>query len=307
MSKVSIVIPSYNHAFYLQQRFESITAQTYKDWEAIIIDDQSTDNSVEIITKFIEKNPNFKVKHFIVNDTNSGSGYYAWQKGIKLAETKYIWIAETDDYSESTFLEELVNILDQNDKIALAFCGSNYVENDEIIYDSTNRIKDLNVEKREYKVIDNSVFFNKMPFETYITNGSSVVFRKQNLEIPATIFTNRQCSDIFLWSYLLEKSSFAFLNKNLNFFRRHEGSTSSYLQKNKLETIYHEKAEYLNYFDQTEKSNLFIEHYIKHYIWNNKKNFLNISSIQNIQTDKNLKLQYFYKLVHFFVSKFLRK
>lgn len=307
MSKVSIVIPSYNHALYLLQRLESIAAQTYKDWEAIIIDDQSTDNSVEIITKFIEKNPSFKVKHFIVNDTNSGSGYYSWQKGIELAETKYIWIAETDDYSEPNFLEELVNILDQNNKIALAFCGSNYVEIDEIIYDSKNRTKDLNVEKREYKVIDNSVFLNKMPFETYITNGSSVVFRKQYLEIPATIFTNRQCSDIFLWSYLLEKSSFAFLNKNLNFFRRHEGSTSSYLQKNKLETIYHEKAEYLNYFNQTEKSNLFIEHYIKNYIWNNKKNFLNISSIQKIQTDKNLKLQYFYKLILFFVSKFLRK
>ena len=88
-----------------------------------------------------------------------------------------------------------------------------------------------------------------MPFDTYITNGSSVVFRKPKFEILSELFTNRQCSDIFLWSYLLEKSSFAFLNKNLNFFRRHEGSTSSFLQKNKLETIYHEKAKYLNYFE----------------------------------------------------------
>ena len=307
MSKVSIVIPSYNHALYLQQRLESITAQTYKDWEAIIIDDQSTDNSLEIITKFIEKNPSFTVKHFIVNDTNSGSGYYSWQKGIELAETKYIWIAETDDYSQSTFLEELVAVLDKNENVSLAFCGCNYVEKDNIIYDSKNRTKDLNVEIGKFKVIDNSIFLNRMPFDTYITNGSSVVFRKPKFEILSELFTNRQCSDIFLWSYLLEKSSFAFLNKNLNFFRRHEGSTSSFLQKNKLETIYHEKAKYLNYFDQTEKKDEFIEHYIKHYIWNNKKEFLNTSSIQKIQTDKSLKVQYFYKLVQFFIYKLLRK
>lgn len=307
MPKVSIIIPSYNHAIFLKDRFDTILNQTYQDWEAIIIDDKSSDDSVEFINSFLKNNPNFKVKHFVVNESNSGSGYNSWKKGIELSETEYIWIAETDDYSEPTFLEELVNILDQNNNISLAFCGSNYIENNNIIYDSTNRTKDLNVEINEYKVIVSNVFFNRMPFDTYITNGSSVVFRKSKLEIPPVLFTYRLCSDIFLWSYLLENSSFAFLNKNLNFFRRHEGSTSSYLQKNKLESIYHEKAKYLNYFAQTEKKDEFIEHYIKHYIWNNKKEFLNTSSIQKIQTDKNFRVQYFYKLVQFFIFKLLRK
>lgn len=307
MSKVSIIIPSYNHALFLQDRLDSILNQTFKNWEAIIIDDQSSDNSVQIINDFLNVNPAFRVKYFIVNDKNSGSGYNSWKKGIELAETEYVWIAETDDYSEPTFLEELIRILDQNDNISLAFCGSNYIENNNIIYDSRNRTKDLNVETGEYKVINSSVFFDRMPFDTYITNGSSVVFRKSKLEIPPVLFTYRLCSDIFLWSYLLENSSFAFLNKNLNFFRRHEGSTSSYLQKNKLESIYHEKAKYLNYFAQTEKKDEFIEHYIKHYIWNNKKEFLNTSSIQKIQTDKNFRVQYFYKLVQFFIFKLLRK
>jgi glycosyltransferase involved in cell wall biosynthesis len=307
MSKVSIIIPSYNHAIFLKDRFDAILNQTYQDWEAIIIDDKSSDNSVEFINSFLKNNPNFKVKHFVVNESNSGSGYNSWKKGIELAETEYVWIAETDDYSEPTFLEELVGILDKNKNVALAFCSSNYIENNNIIYDSRNRTKDLNVETGEYKVINSSVFFDRMPFDTYITNGSSVVFRKSKLEIPPVLFTYRLCSDIFLWSYLLENSSFAFLNKNLNFFRRHEGSTSSYLQKNKLESIYHEKAKYLNYFAQTEKKDEFIEHYIKHYIWNNKKEFLNTSSIQKIQTDKNFRVQYFYKLVQFFIFKLLRK
>ncbi|MES2239804.1 MAG: glycosyltransferase [Bacteroidota bacterium] len=307
MAKLSIIIPSYNHAEFLLERLESILNQTYKDWEAIIIDDQSKDNSVEIIRGFISENPDFKIKHFIINDTNSGSGYFSWQKGIELAETEYIWIAETDDYSESSFLEKLVSVLDKNKEVSLAFSGSNYVENGSIIYDSTNRTKDLEVEPKNYRVISNNIFFDKMPFNTYITNGSSVVFRKPKFGIPFEIFNNRLCSDIFLWSYLLQNSSFAFLNDNLNFFRRHEGSTSSFLSKNKLETVYHERAKYLNYFNQTDKYNQFINHYLKYYIWTHKKEFLNISSIQIIQSNKKFKALYFYKLFQFFISKLFRK
>ena len=60
---------------------------------------------------------------------------------------------ETDDYSEPTFLEELIDVLEKNENTSLAFCVSNYVENDIIIYDSTRRTKDLNVEENTFKVI----------------------------------------------------------------------------------------------------------------------------------------------------------
>lgn len=307
MINVTIIIPSYNHSKFLLDRLKSISNQTYKNWEAIIIDDQSSDNSVQMIRSFLVENPNFNLKRFIINDVNSGSGYFSWQKGIELATTEYIWIAETDDYSESTFLEELVSILDINKEVSLAFSGSNYIENNRIIYDSVNRTKDLNVQINDYKVLDSSVFLGRMPFNTYITNGSAVVFRKPKTGIPFEVFSNRLCSDIFLWSHLLQNSSFVFLNKNLNFFRRHEGSTSSYLNKNKLEEVYHEKAQYLNYFKQTDKYGQFIEYYIKYYIWTHKNDFLNTSSIQEIQSGKKIKALYFYKLICFFVSKIFRK
>lgn len=304
MTKVSIIIPSYNHGHFLKDRLTTIAKQTYKNWEAIIIDDKSSDNSVEIITNFITDNPTFKVKHFIINEDNSGSGYNSWQKGIELAETEYIWIAETDDYSDTNFLKELVLILEEHSNCALAFCNSNYVENNKIIYTSSKRTNDLNVGENNFKIIKSDVFLNRMPFNTYITNGSAVVFRKPINKIPIEIFNNRLCSDLFLWSYLVQGSSFAFLNKKLNYFRRHEGSTSSYLQKNKLESVYHEKAKYLNYFLQTDKYGQFIDHYIKHYIWSNKKDFLNTESIQKINLNKNLKMLYFYKLSKFIISKF---
>lgn len=304
---VSIIIPTYNRAHFLRVTLETIANQTFKNWEAIIIDDKSTDNSVEIISKFIDENSNFKVKHFIINKTNSGSGYNSWQKGIELAQTEYIWIAETDDYSDHNFLEQLILILRNNKNCALAFCASNYVENEKIIYNSSKRTQSLKVENDTFKIFDCNVFFEKMPFNTYITNGSSVVFRKPTNIIPTEIFNNQLSSDLFLWTYLVQNKKFAFCNQALNFFRQHKGSTSAYLQKHKLESSYDEKAKYLNYFSQTYKYKQFIDHYIKHYIWNNKKDFLNTSSILKIKVDKKIKVLYFYKLAKFSIQKLFKK
>ena len=67
--KVSIIIPNYNHAQYLSQRLNSIFNQNYQNFEVIILDDCSIDNSKDIIGKY-KSNP--KVSHIIYNDTNSG-------------------------------------------------------------------------------------------------------------------------------------------------------------------------------------------------------------------------------------------
>ena len=89
MFKLSIILPCFNHAKFLQERLDTILNQTYNDWELIIIDDKSTDKSLEILSEFVKKNGS-RVKHFVINQSNSGSGYYSWKKGIELAQTKYI-------------------------------------------------------------------------------------------------------------------------------------------------------------------------------------------------------------------------
>ena len=301
--KVSIIIPSYNHSQFLQQRLESIYLQTFRDWEAIIMDDKSTDNSVEIIEKFIENNPAFKVKLFVVNETNSGSGYFSWQKGIELADTEYIWIAETDDYSEPTFLEEMVEILDHNDIVPLVFCGSNYVQNNEIIYDSNNRTKDLNVEIGKYKIISGEILLNKMPFDTYITNGSSVVFRKPKEKMDFELFNNRQSSDLFLWSFLVQDGEFVFLNKNLNFFRRHKNSTTTKINISSKKIIYEEMLKYINFFQQNYKFQVFLDYYVEHYVWSNKKEVLNYKFLRQIKGFSEIDLKYFKTIVKFIILK----
>ena len=97
---VSIIVPNYNHARFLPERLNSIFNQTFQDYEVILLDDASTDNSVEILNRYAA-NP--KVSHFIVNQENSGSPFKQWKRGIDLARGEFVWIAESDDYSNTTF------------------------------------------------------------------------------------------------------------------------------------------------------------------------------------------------------------
>ena len=105
--KISVVVPNYNYAKYINKRIDSIVRQTYPIYELIILDDCSTDDSVEVIEKKIEKikvkYPELKVR-FIKNEKNSGKAMRQWRKGFELAKGDYIWIAEVDDLSSREFL-----------------------------------------------------------------------------------------------------------------------------------------------------------------------------------------------------------
>ena len=122
-----IIIPNYNHSPYLDHRIKSVLCQTYRDYEVIILDDCSTDSSVEIIERY-RNHP--KVSQIIINSENSGSTFKQWNKGVKLAKGEYIWFAESDDYAELTFLEELVPVLEQNSNVGIAKCKTQTIDSE---------------------------------------------------------------------------------------------------------------------------------------------------------------------------------
>ena len=109
---VSVIIPNYNHAKFLKERIESVLNQTYKNFEIIILDDKSTDDSVGIIKQYADNN---YVKHILINEKNSGSPFRQWLKGFELAKGELIWIAESDDSCENSFLYTLVSEFRQNE------------------------------------------------------------------------------------------------------------------------------------------------------------------------------------------------
>ena len=101
--KVSVIIPNYNYENFIEERIDSILLQTYPVHELIILDDVSTDNSVELIEKKVKEIQDIPVK-FIKNQKNSGSVFSQWQLGIKNVTGDYFWIAEADDSCSNCFI-----------------------------------------------------------------------------------------------------------------------------------------------------------------------------------------------------------
>jgi glycosyltransferase involved in cell wall biosynthesis len=124
--RVSVVVPCYNHARFLPERFASILAQTWQDFELIVLDDASTDDSVAVIQALLADQPH----RLIINQTNSGSPCSQWIRGIKEARGRYIWIAESDDSCSPEFLATLVQRLEQG--ACLAYCRSSAINVDGI-------------------------------------------------------------------------------------------------------------------------------------------------------------------------------
>lgn len=221
MPKISVIIPNYNHAIYLQKRIDSILNQTYQDFELILLDDCSIDNSKEILSHY-KGYPN--VSHLVFNEYNSGSTFKQWDKGIQLAKGEYIWIAESDDWAEPELLEVLVNLFNQKKELGLAFVSSRIVDSDgniidEVLYNNTG----------EVNYYTGSDFIKrKLSSNTAIWNASMMMFRKSIYnEIDKNFFLNKKyCGDWFFYVLISEKSDVVEVKKVLNNFRVHSGNVS---------------------------------------------------------------------------------
>lgn len=220
--RVSIIIPNYNHAAFLLQRLDSVFQQTYQDFEVILLDDASTDESVTILNTY-KDHP--KVSHLVINETNSGSPFKQWQKGIQLAKGEYIWIAESDDYCEPVFLETLMHSF-SND-ISLVYCQTNDVnEKGEVLLDRIAYTSDIqpNHWLNDFEMGGNEFIRKGLLVKNVIPNASAVVF-KSTLVNPS-FFSNmllemKMCGDWFFWLQLTENTKVKFVNQHLNYFRSH--------------------------------------------------------------------------------------
>lgn len=114
--KISIIIPVYNVEKYLRQCLQSVSEQTFKDFEAIIIDNNSPDNSAAIIQEFVDKHPNFKTFKKI----GGGLGG-ARNEGIKHATGEYLVFLDSDDWITPDALQSLYNAV-SNDNADIAAC-----------------------------------------------------------------------------------------------------------------------------------------------------------------------------------------
>ena len=215
---VSVIIPNYNHAPFLDERINSILNQRYDNYELIILDDLSTDNSLEIINKY--KN-HTHVSNVIINDENSGSPFKQWEKGFAYAKGELIWIAESDDTCECDFLETLVREFERDENCVLAFCRSVKIDAKGEWLNEDGYPNSFCVDGRFFIKKDLSRF-------NFIVNASSAVFSRKTLAGMDLSYTHfRGCGDWIFWIEVAKSGHVSYINKSLNYFRQHGTNTTS--------------------------------------------------------------------------------
>lgn len=228
---VSVILPTYNHAPYLRQRIGSILDQTYQDFELIILDDCSPDNSREVIETY-RGNPH--ISHIVYNETNSGSTFKQWKKGVELAQGEYIWIAESDDYADISFLEKTMESM-QKYNSAFSFSQTTIVDKDsnEVMTQPAilpGETMELDQFTREYLLFSNPV-----------SNASMVVFRKDMLDksLWNQITDFKYCGDWLLWASFVGngQTTVSEVKEYLNYFRTHAVNVSNKSEMNGLGII----------------------------------------------------------------------
>lgn len=235
---VSVIIPNFNHAAFLDKRIESVLNQTYQDFEVIILDDKSTDNSVEVISKYKYDS---HISQIIINDQNSGSPFIQWKRGIEYSKGELIWIAESDDYCEPSFLAKLVDAYNKTKGCVLSYCKSKYV-------DENGKILSKEIEDGKYLSFSGKSFLRKfMIYANPIVNASSVVFSKSAyLNVSDSYQTFKGAGDYMFWAEIIKNGNVSYINQSLSYFRRHSGvvtsrrtidGTNSFEEKMVLESI----------------------------------------------------------------------
>lgn len=184
---ISLVMPVYNVEKYLKRALESVQNQTFKNFELIIVNDGSTDESTHIAESFCEQNKNF----ILINQKNQGPSV-ARNAGLKICQGDYIGFMDSDDYLEPEFLEYLYNAAIENDADIVCCNFNMYYPEKKLkiympftsfpgVYSKTKALRKLildmgihyfvwnKLSKREL-FFDNNLTFDKMYFEDISTS-----------------------------------------------------------------------------------------------------------------------------------------
>jgi glycosyltransferase involved in cell wall biosynthesis len=242
---VSIIVPNYNHAQYLPARLESIFNQTYQDFEVILLDDCSSDNSTEIIRKYAHRAD----VQILTNDQNSGSPFRQWIKGFDVAKADIWWIAESDDISDPTFLEALLPAF-HSPRVKLAYANSHVIDEKGAIvgdYLGSDYLAALSRTKwsSSYKITAEQEVNEALGIKDTILNVSAVLFRRYEMhaQVRATLNEMQSSGDWYFIIQAIKGGDVYYDARKLNYHRRHaESVIGKLLKSNRVENFYKEMS-----------------------------------------------------------------
>lgn len=205
---VSVIMPSYNTARFIGQTIKSVLAQTYTNWELIIVDDCSTDNTDKVVSSFLSDN---RIRYY-KNKVNSGAAV-SRNRALREANGRWIAFLDSDDLWVSEKLEKQINFMKKND---YHFSYTNYVEIDE-----SGKSKGVTVTGP--KRITKTGMFN------YCWPGCLTVMYDAEIVGLIQIVDIKKNNDYAMWLKVCKKAECYLLNEELALYRRgREGSISNH-------------------------------------------------------------------------------
>lgn len=221
--KISIVTASYNYQDYIKETIQSVLDQTYSDWELIIVDDCSTDNSVDVIKSFNDE----RIKLFI-NEKNLGLKE-TLKRGIENTTGEWIAFLESDDILKKDYLEKKYTVIKQNPNVAVIF-------NDVELFGDENRVKNATptiletanlLKKKTYPC---NIFNDIIAFNRLLTFSAVSVNRQKFLECNLNTPIDK-LFDWWLFIHLSRKYDFYYIPEKLTKWRLHNDSYIYYKEQ----------------------------------------------------------------------------
>jgi glycosyltransferase involved in cell wall biosynthesis len=241
--RVSVVVPNFNYARFLDERLQSILRQTWSDLEVIVVDDASSDESRAVIERY-RGEPRVRVRYF---EARSNSTYQRWNDGAAMAAGELLWFAGADDSSEPEFLAALVPLFDRHPRLAMAYSRARVVDGDGreagVTPSHQRWDRDFVAGPRE-----------EVPYwldQKTIPTASAVVLRRDLFERSGGFDTTLAlAADHLLWLKLLREGEVAYLAAPLTRFRVHERTVRASVSKaTMIEERYRVFAYLVNAFD----------------------------------------------------------
>lgn len=234
---ISVIIPNYNYERFLIQRVYSILNQEYAINELIILDDNSTDNSKKLITEITDLLSPYIDISVSINDTNSGSAFKQWKKGIDLAKSDYIWICEADDYANKYMLKNIFKSIDNDKNVRISYVNTGFIDKDGyLIQRNVNGDVDLLATghwNKDYVNDGLNEIKNYEYLNCTIANVSSVVFKNDNYEnILKKCMNFKQAGDWLFYYELMKLGKVAFTSKTCSYYRIHGNNVTTTNKKN---------------------------------------------------------------------------
>ncbi|MEQ5841382.1 glycoside hydrolase family 99-like domain-containing protein [Paraburkholderia acidicola] len=230
--RVSVIVPNFNYARFVDERLDSIFKQKYPIYEVIVLDDCSTDGSIDAIKAKLANQP--VDNRLIVNEVNSGSVFAQWKRGVELAHGDYIWIAEADDLALPEFLPTVIAGFEDADAV-LSYCESKQMAGSgELISEHYgDYVADISTTKWNEPYLNSGVteIREALAVKNTIPNASAVVFRRRELSnVLQSHFDEvrrfRVAGDWMVYLRVMEAGKVSFVPDSLNLHRRHGSSVT---------------------------------------------------------------------------------